>query len=444
MIVRSILLRSVCSAWLAATAAVGVAQAAENPSVQLASAAYQSLTSGDTADAIAKYSEAIESRELPTDALANALLNRALAYQKSGQFQDAIDDYAAALRIDALGAKLRATALYNRGLAYQKIDRPALAIEDFTSALFLDSEFSYCYYSRGVALRDSGQFLFALSDFEKARRYNHPQPHLVYYGEALVYEALKRPDDAAKSLRKALALKPDFAPALKHLSGLGVELPAAGAETEEADGLTTGSISIAGGTQIIGGDDLPQAVKPPDALLPAVATPAASVVTVKKYTDRIPQEEPAQATLVSATTVQDTAVEVEVTAQTPSVADTSEATEQASADSQETIAASLATNEPALTSEPEPSASTTELTGWSVQLSSAKNEKAAWGIWDKLKAKHKVLADQKPIVVKADLGTKGIFYRLRLAGFTDSSSAAEACSKLKSKGIKCYVSRINS
>jgi cell division septation protein DedD len=61
-----------------------------------------------------------------------------------------------------------------------------------------------------------------------------------------------------------------------------------------------------------------------------------------------------------------------------------------------------------------------------------------------MKAKHKVLADQQPVVVKADLGTKGVFYRLRLAGYSDSESASAACSKLKAKGIRCYVSKINS
>ena len=46
-----------------------------------------------------------------------------------------------------------------------------MAIEDFTSTLFLDVEFSQAYYSRGNVLRRSGQFLFALSDYEKSLKY---------------------------------------------------------------------------------------------------------------------------------------------------------------------------------------------------------------------------------------------------------------------------------
>ncbi len=414
-------------------------QAAENPNVAQAATAYKSLASGDTSKAIAEYSEAIESRDLPTDVLANALLNRGLAYQQTAQYQDAIDDYAAALRIDALSAKLRATALYNRGLAYQKIDRPALAIEDFTSALFLDSEFSYSYYSRGIALRDSGQYLFALSDFEKARRYNHPQPHLVYYGEALVYEALKRPEEAAKSLRKALALKPDFEPAKQRLSALGQPMPSAAVEPDNEDNLTTGSITTASAGQILAKEVLPEAVKPPESLLPAMAQVTVGPVTaVKEITDRLPQEESAQVTLAS--TAPPVVAEEKVVAieEVPIVAAETPAPPQAQAVTpQVQEVQQVAAVEPATVAEAQP-------TGWSVQLSSAKNEKMAWSIWEKMKAKHKVLADQKPIVVKADLGSKGIFYRLRLAGFDDSGSATAACGKLKSKGIKCYVSRINS
>ena len=58
-----------------------------------------------------------------------------------------------------------------------------------------------------------------------------------------------------------------------------------------------------------------------------------------------------------------------------------------------------------------------------------------------MQKRNKALQDLKPIVVKADLGTKGVFYRVRLHGFDDQNGAKSACSKLKSKGISCFVSR---
>src|SRR5262245_59962843 len=139
MRVRSVLLACVCSAFLAAPAAVGRTIATnQNSSVSLSAQARAALQAGDLQTAIAGYSEAIEARDLKPEQLANALINRGFAYQQAQEHDRAVDDYTAALRIDAMSAKLRATALYNRGLSQQKLNQPVLAIEDFTSALFLD------------------------------------------------------------------------------------------------------------------------------------------------------------------------------------------------------------------------------------------------------------------------------------------------------------------
>jgi cell division septation protein DedD len=84
------------------------------------------------------------------------------------------------------------------------------------------------------------------------------------------------------------------------------------------------------------------------------------------------------------------------------------------------------------------------LTGWGIQLSSARDEKLAWGTWNKLKSRHDILADLKPMVQRADLGSKGVYYRLRLGGFDSSTDARSLCSKLKSRGIACFVSKLSS
>ena len=42
-----------------------------------------------------------------------------------------------------------------------------------------------------------------------------------------------------------------------------------------------------------------------------------------------------------------------------------------------------------------------------------------------MKAKHKALAAQKPVVVRADLGTRGVVFRVRLAGFEESKCCEE-------------------
>ena len=419
MSVRKVLFASVCSALLAALAAVPASHAAARNSAALAGQAYKALAKGDTATAIAQYSTAIESRELAPAILANALLNRGLAHQQAGLFENAIDDYSAALRIDALSAKLRATSLFNRGLAYQKIKRPALAIEDFTSALFMDSEFSHAYYSRGQALRESGQYLFALSDFEKALRYGHPMPHLVFYGEALTYEDLRRPELAEKSIAKALAAKADYAPALKKQAELAGQAPEA--PVKVADAMVTGSITEGAADQVVKKEELPAAVAPPSQLLEtaSVAAPAK-----KLYDDRVPEGDalivPAYAKAEAQKPKQAEAVKAEVAAiEAPAAAEPPEA--------DVAVAKAIETSAP--------------LSGWSIQLSSAAQEDLAWGTWKKLQSRHKVLAGQKAVVVKADLGKKGVFYRLRLAGYEDQGAAKAVCSRLKAKGLSCFVSK---
>lgn len=465
MRVRSVLLACVCTAFLAAPAAVGGAVAANLSSpLDLSVAAREALQAGDVATAIAGYSEAIESQQLTPEQLANALINRGFAYQAAKEHDRAVDDYTAALRIDAMSGKLRATALYNRGLSQQKLKHPVLAIEDFTSALFLQPEFAHAYYLRGTLLRDSGQYLFALNDFEKALRFKHPQPHLVYYAEALAYEALRRPQDVQNALNRALAVNPAFEPARTKLASLGI-VPAVSTTSQPDAELVTASVTSP--ELIVRKEMLPDAVKPPMELvgdLPVQMVKAVPVKRAKLIDDRIPPEEGPQLAAVEPQADEPAESDSDYTLEANAVPEPNEAAarEIPAKPQTEQIVAVEALPEPetqakAETAEQlEPAAaettqdtmttqsSDTPLTGWSVQLSSARDEKLAWGTWEKLKARHKALTDMKPIVVKADLGKMGIYYRLRLGGFDSQAQAQSACGKLKSRGLSCFVSKIDS
>jgi tetratricopeptide (TPR) repeat protein len=388
----------------------------EKPNEVIAEQAYEALAAGDQKTAISAYSQAIESQDLPTEVLANALLNRGLAYQQLAEHQEAIDDYTAALQLDAMSAEMRATALYNRGLSQQKLPNLSAAVEDYTSALFLDPTFAHAYYGRGNALRESGQFLFALSDYEKATRYHHPNAAQVYYAEALTYESLKRPNEARKSLERAIAANPRFKQAVDRLASLQGSVMAKPSVVA----------SVGGGQLTVRKPDLPKAVEPSAALLnegesdpimtSAVNTPEP---VSKKIIDRVPVEEEK---IVAVEVVED-----------------DDATAVAAPEAVETTIAEPAADEVA---EVEPAAAPA-MEGWSVQVASATSEDGAWSTWKKMKAKHRSLADSKPIVVKADLGTKGIVYRVRLAGFEDQNAAKKSCTKLKSSGVSCYVSKLN-
>jgi tetratricopeptide (TPR) repeat protein len=444
MRVRSYLFASVCAALLAAPAAVSGPAGAQTSSAELATAARTALQSGDNEAAIIQYSEAIESRKLPPDQLADALMNRGYANQKTGHDEDAIDDYTAALQIDALSPRMRAMALYNRGLSYQKTKEPALAIEDFTSALYLDPEFAHAYYMRGSVLRENGQYLFALSDFDKALLYNHPQAHLVRYAQALAYEMLKQPANAKASLLSALKANPSYAPARVRLAAYGISAPAQPVVAQmDADTLVTGSVTQANDDQVVRKETLPAAVKPPAELASAgeyqTASAGETVIAVEKtakvYTDRVPEEDTDgadTAQLSGAKKEKPAAKSAEKVVAIEALPDEPDAKiEPASAQPDEDDQPSAATDAPAPT-------------GWGVQIFSAVDEKIAWNMWDKIKAKHRMLSDQKAVVVKADLGTKGIVFRLRLAGFDDKSDAQSMCGKLKSRGVSCFVSKFDS
>jgi tetratricopeptide (TPR) repeat protein len=393
MNVRNAFLASVSTVFLAACVAVSgpsAAAATQNANAQLAAQAYKALSAGDPAAAIVSYSRASESRELETEVLANALLNRGLAYQHLNRHQQAVDDYSAALQIDAMSGKLRAMALYNRGISYQKLQQTALAMEDFTSALFLDASFSHAYYSRANLLRDSGQYLFALSDYEKAIQTGHPEPARVYFGEALTYDAMNRPENARDALAKSIAASPDFLPAQKRLAAINGE--------GRADEITTASIAATGGNVIATKQQLA-----PSAL--ALASPAKKLIT-----DRVPQELPPRAVaeeekIVAIEPVSDEAPEKSVTAEP---------------------AAALSAR------------------SWSVQIASAASEDAAWSTWKKMKAKHLALASKTPVVIRADLGEKGTVYRVRLTGYDNQAEAKNDCSMLKAKGVNCFISKTNS
>ena len=415
MSVRTIVLASVCSAFLAASAAVS-GSAAASIYAKLVSQAYKALQVGDAASAVTAYSRAIESRNLEPEVLANALLNRGLAYQRLNEHEFAIDDYTAAMRIDAMSGKLRALALYNRGLSYQRLQRIALAVEDFTSALFLDSQFSHAYYSRGTLLRDSGQYLFALADFDKAVRFQYPDAARVHFAEAVTYEKLRRTGDARAALVKALAAKPGYEPAAQRLAVLdGKHLQ----NNSASDHIVTAAVTPVQ-------QKLPEAQEPSAALMSeGTETKVVTATTSKKkFSDRVPVETTAPKIIPASAPAQE--------------AETILAVE----DMPDEAVTELANDTPAVAeAAAEQPADAPQVTGWSVQIASAATEDAAWSTWKKMKARNKALASKEPVVVRADLGTKGVYYRVRLVGFDSQGDASSECSKLKAKGVKCYISK---
>jgi len=75
-----------------------------------------------------------------------------------------------------------------------------------------------------------------------------------------------------------------------------------------------------------------------------------------------------------------------------------------------------------------------------VQLAAVREEAAAKSAYEALQKKHPALLGGHALdVERADLGERGIFYRVRAAGFTTRDAAIRTCASLKSAGQDCMV-----
>ena len=82
----------------------------------------------------------------------------------------------------------------------------------------------------------------------------------------------------------------------------------------------------------------------------------------------------------------------------------------------------------------------TESGTYLVQVAAFRSEEAAETEWRKAAAEHPQLyrgAGKR--IQRADLGAKGVFYRLRIGGFAEKSEAAAFCDALKATGDNCIV-----
>lgn len=75
-----------------------------------------------------------------------------------------------------------------------------------------------------------------------------------------------------------------------------------------------------------------------------------------------------------------------------------------------------------------------------VQVGAFDGSELASTAWTTLRKKHgDLLADLRPDVQLADLGSKGIWYRLRIGPFDNKASAHSLCDKLKQRRQDCLV-----
>ena len=97
---------------------------------------------------------------------------------------------------------------------------------------------------------------------------------------------------------------------------------------------------------------------------------------------------------------------------------------------------------PAVPSTAAASTSPAAQTAHILQIGAYKSQEDADTAWKTFKAKHgALLSGYSPDVQRADLGDKGVWYRLRVAGLSDQSVASALCDRLKADGGSCFLGK---
>ena len=91
---------------------------------------------------------------------------------------------------------------------------------------------------------------------------------------------------------------------------------------------------------------------------------------------------------------------------------------------------------------PAPVSATTASKNYQIQLAAVRNAAAAKSEWTRLQKKHKSLLGKLSLnVVRADLGKRGVYYRLRAGPFATQVVAKALCQSLAKVKVACLVIR---
>jgi hypothetical protein len=75
-----------------------------------------------------------------------------------------------------------------------------------------------------------------------------------------------------------------------------------------------------------------------------------------------------------------------------------------------------------------------------VQLAASRSRALARGVYARLQTEYDdLLGRRDPFILRVDLGNRGIFYRVNVAGFASKAAADSFCVDLKKRGQDCLV-----
>lgn len=89
---------------------------------------------------------------------------------------------------------------------------------------------------------------------------------------------------------------------------------------------------------------------------------------------------------------------------------------------------------------PDQAAAAADNAAFRVQLGSYKSREVTQSSWAELQEAHQALLGGLSLVIaEADLGSKGVFYRLQAGSFANSREASALCKKLKADKVACMI-----
>ena len=342
----------------------------------------QAIEQGHFDRAISLFDKAIASGALNEHGLALAHHHRGIAEQKLGQTGAAIADYSKAIASNALPDAVLARAHYNRGIAYSRIGKDAAAEADYRATVKLVPSYGAAYHNLANIERRRGDRKAAIANYTKALEYMPGDSRkYAFHGRGLAYEAEGNKAKAKADFEAALKIDSAFDPAKTELAALEHPKPQ----------------PIIGSMDSVNGQGQQSKVI-------RVASASGWDTTAVKYAD--PQGQAAK------------------TSPAPAV---QRPVKQASIENEATKPVSRAAPAPG---------------PYQVQLGAYRDEETAKIAWSNLVARSGGRLDGiGHRIVRADLGARGIFYRLRAGGYAEESAAHRLCTRLQDINIDCVVPR---
>ena len=405
------------AAGLAIVPAAAQAEMGTTEAAALMSAGADAIERGQLDKAATDFSNALDSGGLNVDGRALAYYHRAIAFQKTGQQDAAIADYSRAITANSLPAAVQARAHYNRGIALANAGDLERAESDYRTAIALAPDYAAVYHNLANLERRRQSYDAAIENYSTAiRLMPGNERKLPLFGRALAYEQTGNLSGAEADLRIALAIDPEFEVA-------GAKLAELSPNPSVRENATAALVNH--------GNKAPE-----PRVLPAMLTPFQSISSGNE----------GAAVIRIATTGgwETTAVRFEPSEEVSGIAAGASGPPVNIVPADRLTTASLrptaAIPHEAASMVPPASDLGAASPRYRIQLGAFRDEQTAREEWKRIAGSvGGVVGQYDHLVQRADLGERGVFYRLRAGAFDGIADARSACKALQARKFACVI-----